>query len=98
MNAFWLLLTLATAAQPGAAAADSASIAAERRDLLLLLDDGPVHLRLCLVIGGQSLAESRKTYIDRLIKTLDADGDSKLTRTEAASSPLFRTKRRPSAN
>src|SRR5947208_3878698 len=32
------------------------------------------------------------------MKTLDADGDGKLTRKEAAGSPLFRTKSRASAN
>jgi Ca2+-binding EF-hand superfamily protein len=95
-GAMWLLLTIATAADPGAAA--SAGASAERRDLLLLLDHGPLHIRMHLAIGGTSLAESRNAYIDRLMKTLDADADGKLTRTEASRSPLFRTKRRESAN
>src|SRR5436309_2681235 len=106
MHAIWLLLTLATAADPGDAARDSTdsavtnspAAASDRRDLLLLLDGGPVHLRLHLTMGGISLAASRTAYIDRLMKTLDADGDGKLTRTEAARSPLFRTKRRESAS
>jgi Ca2+-binding EF-hand superfamily protein len=99
MASVWLLLTLATAAQPGAAASDSvATNAADHRDLLMLLDDGPIHLRISLLIGGQSLSASRAAYIDRLIKTLDVDGDGKLSRSEAARSPLFRTKRRASAN
>jgi Ca2+-binding EF-hand superfamily protein len=114
MPVLWLLLTLTTAAEPGAAAdgavprmntaiaapssAESPATAADRRDMLLLLDSGPLHLRLHLAIGGKSLAQSRQAYIDRLIKTFDADGDGKLTRSEAARSPLFRTKRRPSAN
>jgi Ca2+-binding EF-hand superfamily protein len=103
MPVICLLLTLATAADPGAAGesavprATSAS-AVDRRDMLLLLDQGPLHLRLRLAIGGKSLDQSRQAYIDRLIKTFDADGDGKLTRSEAARSPLFRTKRRPSAN
>src|SRR6188474_3140555 len=97
-GAMWLLLTIANAADPGAAAAASASPSSERRDLLLLLDNGPVHIRLYVAIGGVSLAESRHSYIDRLMKTLDADADGKLTRTEASRSPLFRTKRRESAN
>jgi len=92
----WLLLTIATAADPGAAATSGAST--ERRDLLLLLDQGPLHIRMHLAIGGTSLVESRNAYIDRLMKTLDADADGKLTRTEASRSPLFRTKRRESAN
>src|SRR4051812_7337859 len=104
MPGIWLLLTLATAADPGDAAngaiaistAKPAAASSDRRDLLLLLDNGPLHLRLHLTIDGVSLAASRTTYIDRLMKTLDADGDGKLTRTEAARSPLFRTKRRES--
>jgi hypothetical protein len=98
MSAICLLLTLATAAQPGAAEGDSVSRSVDRRDLILLLDEGPLHLRLCLMIGGRSLGDSRTAYIDRLIQTLDVDADGKLTRTEAARSPLLRTRRRPSAN
>src|SRR5262245_27622079 len=70
----------------------------DRRDLVLLLEGGPLHFRVKLALGGRSLAESRRAYIDRLMKTLDAAGDGKLTRKEAASSPLFRTNSRPSAN
>jgi Ca2+-binding EF-hand superfamily protein len=62
------------------------------------LDDGPLHLRLRLAIRGASLAQCREEYIDGLLKTLDADGDGKLKRKEAAQSPLFRTKNRASAN
>ena len=98
-GAMWLLLTIATAADPGAAAESTGTTAAsDRRDLLLLLDKGPLHIRLNVAIGGVSLAETRNAYIDRLMKSLDADSDGKLTRTEASRSPLFRTKRRPSAN
>src|SRR6478735_8402813 len=63
MPATWLLLTLAIAAQSGVATADTAPQVANRqapdsRDLLLFLDDGPLHLRLRLMIAGQSLSES----------------------------------------
>jgi Ca2+-binding EF-hand superfamily protein len=103
MPVTWLLLTLAIAAPPGAATGDSAPSdragqAPDSRDLVLLLDNGPLHLRMRLMIRGQSLVESRMAYIERLIRTLDADGDGKLSRNEAAHSPLFRTKRRASAN
>jgi Ca2+-binding EF-hand superfamily protein len=98
MTVTWLLLTLATAAQTGAAAEKSPIEAPDSRDLFLLLDQGPLHLRMHLMVKGQSLAESRAAYIDRLIQKLDANGDGKLSRTEATRSPLFRTKRRPSAN
>jgi Ca2+-binding EF-hand superfamily protein len=103
MCVLWLIMTFAVA-DPGEAvnsalprAAVSPEVA-DKRDLLLLLDDGPLHLRINLALGGTSLAQARKSYIDRLMKTLDADGDGKLTRKEAARSPLFRTKSRPSAN
>ncbi|HEX5497802.1 MAG TPA: hypothetical protein VFX03_01190, partial [Thermomicrobiales bacterium] len=41
--------------------------AADRRDVLLLLDGGPLHLRLHLSLGGVSLAEARRRYIGGLI-------------------------------
>lgn len=108
MSSTWLLLTLAIVAQSGAATGTSAPRVADSQvadtqapdshNLLLFLDDGPLHLRLRLMIAGQSLSESRRAYIDRLAKSLDTDGDGKLSRTEAARSPLFRTKLRPTAN
>ncbi len=70
---------------------------ADRRDVLLLLDGGPLHLRLHLSLGGVSLAEARRQYVDRLIASLDANGDGKLSREEAAGSPLLRAKKRPGA-
>jgi Ca2+-binding EF-hand superfamily protein len=63
-----------------------------------MLDGGPVHLRLHMAMGGVSLAEARRQYVTRLIDGLDADKDGKLTRQEAARSPLLRTKQRPSAS
>jgi Ca2+-binding EF-hand superfamily protein len=71
---------------------------ADRRDVLLLLDGGPLHLRMHLSLGGVSLAEARRQYISRLIDSLDADHDGKLGRDEAARSPLLRTKSRPGAS
>ncbi|MGH7138427.1 MAG: hypothetical protein ACREHD_21970, partial [Pirellulales bacterium] len=70
---------------------------ADRRDVLLLLDTGPLHLRLHLSLEGVSLAEARRRYVSRLIDTLDANHDGKLSRDEAAKSPLLRTKERPGA-
>lgn len=69
----------------------------ERRDVLLLLDGGPLHLRLCLSLEGTSLAEARRQYVSRLIDALDADHDGTLSREEAAKSPLLRAKQRPGA-
>jgi Ca2+-binding EF-hand superfamily protein len=69
----------------------------DRRDVLMLLDSGPVHLRLNLTLGGVSLAESRRQFVAGLIESLDKDGDGKLSRAEAAGSPILRTKQRPGA-
>lgn len=108
-----LLLTLAAdgpaqtaVAAPGALPAAAAppkpaaiaGQASDRRDVVLLLDQGPLHLRLNLALGGVSLAEARRAYTQRLIASLDANKDGKLSRDEAQKSPLFRTKSRPSAN
>jgi Ca2+-binding EF-hand superfamily protein len=70
---------------------------ADRRDVLLLLDGSPLHLRLHLSLEGVSLAEARRRYVNRLIEALDANHDGKLARDEAAKSPLLRTKERPGA-
>lgn len=71
--------------------------AGDRRDVLLFLDGGPLHLRLHLSLAGVSLAEARRQYVGRLIDSLDADRDGKLSRVEAARSPLLRAKERPGA-
>lgn len=64
------------------------------RDVLLLLDHGPLHLRLRMMIGGQSLAAVRDAYVDRLMKSLDTNGDGKLSPEEAALSPIRPTRGR----
>ena len=69
----------------------------DRRDVLLLLEGGPLHLRLHLALGGVSLAEARRQYVGKLVDSLDTDFDGKLSREEAARSPLLRTKNRPGA-
>lgn len=71
---------------------------ADRRDILLLLDNGPLHLRMHLSLQGVSLGEARKQYVARLIDQLDSNRDGKLTRDEAAKSPILRTKSRPGAS
>ncbi|MBC7852038.1 MAG: hypothetical protein IAF94_01265, partial [Pirellulaceae bacterium] len=72
--------------------------AGDRRDVLLLLDGGPLHLRLNVALGGVSLVESRRQVVNRLMEALDKDKDGKLSRTEAAQSPILRTKERKNAN
>jgi Ca2+-binding EF-hand superfamily protein len=69
----------------------------EARDVLLLLESGPVHIKLNVAVGGVSPADARRASIDRLIKNLDLDGDGKLSKAEAERSPLFREKQRPKA-
>ena len=69
----------------------------EVRDVILMLQPGPLHLRFHIALGGKSLPELREAYVDRLIKTLDADEDGQLTREETSRSPLLRKKQRPKA-
>src|SRR5262245_39456847 len=109
-----LILTLATdgpaqaaaaapGVLPGAVSSPSrpaapAATASDRRDIVLLLNEGPLHLRMNLALGGVSLAEARRQYVQRLVAALDTNKDGKLSRDEIQKSPLFRTKNRPSAN
>ena len=77
-------------------AADSAPTG-EVRDVILMLDNGPLHLRVHVSVGGMSPQDARRASLDRLVKSLDADGDGKLSQKEAERSPLFREKQRPKA-
>jgi Ca2+-binding EF-hand superfamily protein len=70
---------------------------AEMRDVILMLESGPVHLRLAVAVGGVSPAEARRIQVDQMLKELDTDGDGNLAREEAQRSPLFREKQRPRA-
>lgn len=79
------------------AAAKNQKEQSDRRDVLLMLDSGPVHLRLHVGLGGISLAEARRQYIVQLIGALDADKDGKLSRDEADRSPILRNKQRKRA-
>jgi Ca2+-binding EF-hand superfamily protein len=67
------------------------------RDVFLLLDRGPLHLRLKVTIAGKSPQAVRRDYLARLFKALDADGDGKLTRAEFEKSPLNTARRGPGA-
>ncbi|SFH74248.1 EF-hand domain-containing protein [Planctomicrobium piriforme] len=57
-------------------------------DALLLLSDGPVHVRFHLLIDEQQLAVRRQEFISNLIQRLDADSDGQLSQTEWQQSPL----------
>lgn len=65
-----------------------------QHDMLLLLQDGPIHLRLFIVDGDMSLAEKRKEFISRLVSALDTNQDLQLSRAETAKHPLFVNGRR----
>jgi Ca2+-binding EF-hand superfamily protein len=76
------------------AAADDAEAV---RDVFLLLDRGPLHLRLRITIAGKSPQAVRRDYLARLFQTLDTDKDGKLTRAEFERSPLNTSGRGPTA-
>src|SRR6266481_4323583 len=84
-------------AQPADRAPSAAPVATDRvaalpdgdvRDVLLLLDDGPLHLRFRVTLSGVSLAAARDAYVDKLLQKLDTNGDGKLSPEELARSPL----------
>ncbi|MFM9966429.1 MAG: EF-hand domain-containing protein [Planctomycetaceae bacterium] len=87
-------LIIAALTTASLSAADPAP-SAEVRDVMLMLENGPLHLRIHVAVGGLSPQDARQASLDRLLKTLDADGDGKLSRKEAERSPLFREKQRP---
>ena len=91
------------AAEPLAVAAvtkgsNTAPRSADTRDALLLLDEGPLHLRMHVMLNGTRLQETRDAYVDRMFKSLDTDGNGKVSREEARKSPLFSSARPASAN
>lgn len=69
--------------------------AESRRDVFLLLDRGPLHLRLRVTIGGKSPQAVRREYLAKLFQALDTDKDGKLTKAEYERSPLNTSRRGP---
>src|SRR5262249_3330223 len=67
------------------------------RDVFLLLDRGPLHMRLRITIAGKSPQAVRREYVNRLFRMLDQDGDGKLSRAEFERSPLNTSCRGPGA-
>lgn len=64
------------------------------RDLIVVLPDRPLHVRIIVQENGQSLEDVRASYIENLIAELDVDQDGRVSRAETRKSPLFNTKRR----
>jgi Ca2+-binding EF-hand superfamily protein len=65
------------------------------RDVFLLLDRGPLHMRLRITIAGKSPQAVRRDYLARLFRALDVDHDGKLSRAEFERSPLNTARRGP---
>jgi Ca2+-binding EF-hand superfamily protein len=63
------------------------------RDVFLLLDRGPLHMRLRITIAGKSPEAVRREYLARLFQALDSDKDGKLSRAEFERSPLNTSRR-----
>jgi Ca2+-binding EF-hand superfamily protein len=89
----WVLTGGRAGGDPPGPADDPESV----RDVFLLLDNAPLHIRLKITIGGKSPQAVRREYLARLFKTLDTDGDGKLTRAEFEKSPLNTSRRGPGA-
>lgn len=87
----WSLCGVVTSAEPAARVAG-------QHDMLLLLPEGPVHVRLRITDGGQPLEQLRQEYTQQLIATLDTDGDGELSRKETGKHPLFVSGRRFEGN
>jgi len=65
-----------------------------RRDLILLLPSGPMHIRLRITDGKRSLEQLRGEYLDQLISRLDTNKDGQLSRDETRNHALFMTGRK----
>lgn len=60
-----------------------------QHDMLLLLPDGPIHLRIHLSDARRSLEQTRREYLQKLIASLDTDSDGEVSRAETLKHPLF---------
>lgn len=86
-------ITLLAVSYPAADDKPAAEDAESVRDVFLLLDRGPIHMRLRITIAGKSPQAIRREYLTRLFKTLDIDKDGKLSRAEFERSPLNTSRR-----
>jgi Ca2+-binding EF-hand superfamily protein len=87
----WVVAAALVASDKPAAPDETESV----RDVFLLLDGGPVHIRLRITIAGKSPQAVRREYLARLFRDLDVDHDGKLSRAEFERSPLNTSRRGP---
>ena len=76
----------------------SAQVPLGQHDMLLLLPDGPVHLRVRITDDGKPLKQMREDYLTHLAASLDTDQDGKVSRGETMKHPLFAKGRRFEGN
>jgi Ca2+-binding EF-hand superfamily protein len=87
----WVVIAGLVASKGPAAPDETESV----RDVFLLLDRGPLHIRLRITIAGKSPQAVRRDYLARLFRELDVNHDGKLTREEFERSPLNTSRRGP---
>jgi Ca2+-binding EF-hand superfamily protein len=73
----------------------SGASSSETRDSVLMLETGPLLVRLQISLGGRSLSAVQEEYIERLFQSLDKDQDGKLSREELSRSPIRSASRKP---
>ncbi len=89
-----LALGLLLASVVEIAQADEKESKLGRRDLILLLPSGPMHIRLRITDGKRSLEQLRGEYLDQLIARLDTNKDGQLSSDETRNHALFMTGRK----
>ena len=94
LNFFSLLLGFLLASVVENAQADEKENKLGRRDLILLLPSGPMHIRLRITDGRRSLEQLRGEYLDQLIARLDTNKDGQLSSDETRNHALFMTGRK----
>jgi Ca2+-binding EF-hand superfamily protein len=87
----WVVVAGLVASKGPAAPDETESV----RDVFLLLDRGPLHIRLRITIAGKSPQAVRREYLARLFRELDVNHDGKLSRAEFEQSPLNTSRRGP---
>lgn len=59
-------------------------------NVILVLDDGPIHARFGIAMNERPVADERESYIRGLVTRLDTNNDGELTQDEANQSYLLR--------